>query len=1829
MRGQASYGSGILTRHSLHAITILHLSDLHERGPREQEAWRRRRVLGEAWLQSLDELQAEGPIDLVCFTGDLADWGLAQEYLPAGELLDAALSRLKVPRDRLFLVPGNHDINRKQAAAAWATLRHTLPQLDAQAVSRWLAGGPAPLGVDAALRDAVLSRQSAYRDWLRSFDRSELAGSGTSDPAKLGYRVTLQLDGRPFAIHLLGLDSAWLAGGDDDAGKLRLTADQVMRLATDAKGERLTGLRIVLVHHPLTDLADGASCRRLLADHVDVLLRGHQHEPEPELWADPDRRLLQLAAGCLYEGHKADEYPNGHQLLRIWADDAGRPQQYELRFRSFSTRGFWHDDSSLYKAARQGRLTLRADGSALTEPRYFQVPLEENPYFTGRAQTLAELRLAALAAAACRGHPAAGAERPGRRRQDPDCARLHLSLPHGLRGGVLAGCINGRGAALGLRRASQHAGASRQRARQVNRRQRPVVQKLAAAAPALAPRARQRRRASPGSSRCYHAAPQGTSYLPPAPRIYNPWASSARLKCSRLPTRRQWIFCSRAPSGAKRNPASASRRPSWPSSSASCRWPWNRRRPSSSPSACRLPTTCAATSSTGCDCWLMAQPQMGDYPLSVLTTWQVNFDQIQTNKTAVAALRLCALLGAAPIPFELLCEVAAAFDPRLGRALRSAATDPVQLEEVLRPLLRYSLLQREAGGRTVSMHRLVQEVVKDSLCKADQKEYARRLVDALSSAFPRPEESSNWPSCERWLPHVLSAIEHCRRFKLEGELAASLHNQTALYLDGRMQPTLAEPLFKHAIALRQRIEQSPEANTQNRVNLSVILCNLATLYLERGDMTAADAKLTEAEKLIQEREGAQSPYLCITLLKRAQLLRVSGRYVESDAVNGRAFELVQQSAETFLKYGAHVAMEQAENLLARGLPEEAEAAFTRALQVCELLHGKDSDLYATLRMHQSKLLRNRGQVRDAETLAREAFEQAKKNLGESHPRFADAAQTLALAVAERGRFQEALTLFELVSKLRLDQLGAAHYLYAECLRNEATCHRGLTNYAKAAALAERAVKICEEVDEHSSSFHEYLNELGLIYCAQGRHQDAERIFLRVLAMVDKTLGPSHSAAATAHNNLALVYEAKAEYQAAEREYRRAADICRLCVGEDHPDYLLKLHNLAHTSVYQGRHDEALKLYAQVLAGWKRMYGGEHDKVATCLYGMAAAALAAGDMAGAEQYAQESLGIAEKLFGPHHPGVARSLAGLAQCFQAQQLYKKAVPLYERALGILVDSGQEESLRGSVLSGLGACLWHLNRATEGVDFLRQALKLKERCLGPQHAELAATLSELGSGLLMQGSLAESETYLERARELIFKTHGEKHPRYATLLSNLGVLRRHQGRADEAIELEKSAAALREQLLGKFHPDVAHSYTTLADMQAAQGQHADAQQSLAQASRSADAQRLETPHQRFIQLMQQGKTEQRLGQYVQAAQTLQQCAQAAIVGFGADSAEHLRALVNISALWIISGQVLLIGTQLPTADKLVKQLPDLPTDLLCNYHLAKGAYLRFSGDLTGAAQELQTALGFASTQPGQEPMAAIQAHNGLAGIAEAHGDRVSANTHYQAALTKLTELPPSRERDDLEQLTLINHSQTLAVTQRFQEAEAAITRAEALVDRVYPKSHPLRIPLLRRRAVIAQRKKDWKAELQYLEQAAQLGDSIWSKYHPERGDLLHAQGEAYAKVGQFQKAIQALKQAITIHKQSAGATSRAVRQDLFELAQVQRRSGDATQAVQSAEKALAISRSAQPPVPAECRSRHAASRLRSSSSGKRSSSDCGHAENPRGLRAASPRSVTGVGR
>ncbi len=336
-------------------LRFLHISDLHARGSKEAERWRRRRVLGPQWIRHLDLLlEEEGGVDLVFFTGDAAQSGRKDEFDEAGEFLAGLCEKLHIGMDRVFTVPGNHDIDRSLAADAWAKIRMlSAATPDTLGVSRWMNGiGRVPLGFDDAWRTSVLDREQAYREWVRdALKRPDLAPDG------LGYRASAPLPW-PVPIHIIGLDTAWLCGDDADTGRLLLTENQVGRHATSENGDPLDGFRIALMHHPVSDLADSRDARRMLAEHVDIVLRGHLHQTEIAEWIDPDRRLRELAAGSLYEGGLADTYGNSCHFVRVELDSKGRPIQGMARIRSFSPRGgHWFDDGGIYRESKNGRVT--------------------------------------------------------------------------------------------------------------------------------------------------------------------------------------------------------------------------------------------------------------------------------------------------------------------------------------------------------------------------------------------------------------------------------------------------------------------------------------------------------------------------------------------------------------------------------------------------------------------------------------------------------------------------------------------------------------------------------------------------------------------------------------------------------------------------------------------------------------------------------------------------------------------------------------------------------------------------------------------------------------------------------------------------------------------------------------------------------------------------------------------------------------------------------------------------------------------------------------------------------------------------------------------------------------------------------------------------------------------------------------------------------------------------------------------------------------------------------------------------------------------------------
>jgi hypothetical protein len=274
------------------ALTWLHLSDAHIGDPRN--APDAEHVL-DMLARDLTAMQRDRDLrpDLVFFTGDAAfgempSSPLEQQYREVERFFEGVCAAFDppIPRDRVFIVPGNHDVNRNEASEdqrAWLELI-----MD--------NGSPAEEKIDALIRRGdvqwkrYMERLRAYSAFLEKAGFSHLL----QDPLRLTYAQKVDVAG--VCVGILGLNTAWSCASDNAKGKVWLGGWQLTSLQSQLRG---CGLKIALSHHPFNWLTEREDPRigRDVSRMFDFHLHGHEHED----WILEDGNHTRIAAGACYD----------------------------------------------------------------------------------------------------------------------------------------------------------------------------------------------------------------------------------------------------------------------------------------------------------------------------------------------------------------------------------------------------------------------------------------------------------------------------------------------------------------------------------------------------------------------------------------------------------------------------------------------------------------------------------------------------------------------------------------------------------------------------------------------------------------------------------------------------------------------------------------------------------------------------------------------------------------------------------------------------------------------------------------------------------------------------------------------------------------------------------------------------------------------------------------------------------------------------------------------------------------------------------------------------------------------------------------------------------------------------------------------------------------------------------------------------------------------------------------------------------------------------------------------------------------------------------------
>jgi tetratricopeptide (TPR) repeat protein len=274
-----------------------------------------------------------------------------------------------------------------------------------------------------------------------------------------------------------------------------------------------------------------------------------------------------------------------------------------------------------------------------------------------------------------------------------------------------------------------------------------------------------------------------------------------------------------------------------------------------------------------------------DHPESVATTWSLSFEAVKRmNPAASDLLRLCTFLDPDAIAEEMLTEGALA----LGPVLAPVATDPLRLDQAIEALWRYSLLRRHSSSHMLSLHRLVQVVLKESMSVELQRTWVERAIGALHLAFPSYVEPVCWEKCQRLLPQVQQCSQMIERWRIPSPEAATLLHQAGYYLRERGGYAEAEALYRQALRIRM------ECLGPDHLETAHTEYHLARLCADQGRYAEAEQFYLQALAIRERILGSEHPAIAQCLNSRALLYWFWEKHEQAEQLYLRVLPMYQR-----------------------------------------------------------------------------------------------------------------------------------------------------------------------------------------------------------------------------------------------------------------------------------------------------------------------------------------------------------------------------------------------------------------------------------------------------------------------------------------------------------------------------------------------------------------------------------------------------------------------------------------------------------------------------------------------------------------------------------------------------------------------------------------------------------------------------------------------------------------------------------------------------------------------------------------------------------------------
>ena len=751
-------------------------------------------------------------------------------------------------------------------------------------------------------------------------------------------------------------------------------------------------------------------------------------------------------------------------------------------------------------------------------------------------------------------------------------------------------------------------------------------------------------------------------------------------------------------------------------------------------------------------------------PVSMGALWQVTLSTLETkNPESIVLLKYASLLSPDFIPKEVLASLLAI---------------PTESLNALTTLLENYALLKSLDIENVSVHRLLQTVVRESLEVSEFKSYLMPTMEGLN--------------------------ERCQSGVSLGEL--NDNRRLALHLSA----------LENIVRLK---EERLEWQDVEKIEWSMLLFNVAHL-------SNTDAQYQKALKYYQQSLAINKSIYGDNHPAIAHALNNIGAVYEAQDQHAQALEHYQQSLviDKAIYGDNHPTIARSLNNI--GLVYKSQSQYAQALEYYQQSLAIYKATYGDNHSHVAMSLNNIGLVYKEQGQHIQALGHYKQSLviysatyGDNHPDVARSLNNIGLVYEAQGQYAQALDGYQKSLIIYKAAYGDNHPNVAKSLNNIGLVYEAQGQYVKALEHFQQSLVINKAVhgDNHSVTARS-LNNIGLVYKSQGQYSQALEHFQQSLAIYRATYGDNHPDPDVARslNNIGLVYGAQGQYAQALEVYQQSLAIYKTIYGDNHSDVAMSLNNIGLVYDEQGQHIQALAYYQQSLTIDRAIFGDTHPNVATSLNNIGSVYNIQGQYAQALEVYQQSLAIYKIIYGDQHPNVATNLNNIGSVYNAQGQYAKALEHYQQSLAIYKAIYRDDHPDvASSLNNIGTLYYKQGQYAKALEYHQQSLVIKKAVHGDNHPVIATNLNKIGAVYNAQGKYTLALEHFQQSLMILKAIYGDNHPAVAASLSNIGSVYNTQGQYTQALEVYQQSLLILQVIYDDNHPAMVQCFNNIEDV------------------------------------------------------------------------------------------------------------------------------------------------------------------------------------------------------------------------------------------------------------------------------------------------------------------------------------------------------------------------------------------------------------------------------